>query len=656
MTYKINKTDGNLLTEIPDGEFDTASSSLTLIGRNVTSFGETINENFVKLLENFASPTAPDAPLKGQMWYDTSTGRLNIYNGVDFRTSGGPIVSPSMPSNMVPGDLWINNSTNQMWFYDGTDTVLVGPTYSVQQGKSGFHVDTILDSYERTKVITKLYSNDSLLGIFSNVAFNPLTPIPGFSSGLTQGFTANSLLNLKFDVTATRAESLVTGSGEIKTADNLVYSNEDGTIGGSLTVQSADGVRILGGNPTDAGGAFGDTSLKLEGGNFVIENNESGKAIQIRTKKPTKGSRTAIHVDAETQRIGFFNVAPTATVDITGDLAVSGNLKVTGDLVVSGNAVSIEVTNLQVEDKTIDLNKSPSGASTDTTADGGGLVLLGTTNKTVLYSNSQSAWVSSEHFSIATGKQYQINGTSVLTSTQLGTSVINSSLQTLGKLQLLNIASGINVTANTITAGTNSTTGSKDLILTSTTGNISASGKRIMDVANIDYYTSPSTDAANKKYVDERVLVRPIALTLDLSDYSIASPSSLMTAIENVVLPTLDKVASIYSLTENPDGVSISGTIARVHVYQTVVNLANIVYNPVEDGTADQPGETAAYTKTTVDKNGVLQNTSVVQKIIPNQIIQPPAATVSVVRKNLKFQVQTTAPGVLSWVYIGEIV
>jgi hypothetical protein len=64
MTYRINKTDGNQLTDIPDGTFDTNTTSLTLIGKNVTAFGEAYNENLVKLLENFASTSAPESALK----------------------------------------------------------------------------------------------------------------------------------------------------------------------------------------------------------------------------------------------------------------------------------------------------------------------------------------------------------------------------------------------------------------------------------------------------------------------------------------------------------------------------------------------------------------------------------------------------------------
>ena len=97
MTYKINKTDGSLLVEIPDGSFNTDSTSITLIGKNVTSFGESINENLVKMLENFASTSQPENPIKGQLWFNTTTNRIYVYNGTEFRASGTPLISNSAP-------------------------------------------------------------------------------------------------------------------------------------------------------------------------------------------------------------------------------------------------------------------------------------------------------------------------------------------------------------------------------------------------------------------------------------------------------------------------------------------------------------------------------------------------------------------------------
>jgi len=95
MSYKLNKTDGTLLVDLVDGSLDTTTTSIGLIGKNYSGFGETLNENQIKMLENFANTSAPSVPLIGQLWYDKSQGRIKVYDGTTFRESGGPIVSTS---------------------------------------------------------------------------------------------------------------------------------------------------------------------------------------------------------------------------------------------------------------------------------------------------------------------------------------------------------------------------------------------------------------------------------------------------------------------------------------------------------------------------------------------------------------------------------
>ncbi len=116
MAYKINKTDGSLLADIVDNGLDTSATDLTLIGKNVVGYGEYINENFVKLLENFASTTEPNNPIVGQVWYDTSDNRLKVYDGTVFRIGAGPIVSNTAPITPGQGDFWIDNVENQLYF------------------------------------------------------------------------------------------------------------------------------------------------------------------------------------------------------------------------------------------------------------------------------------------------------------------------------------------------------------------------------------------------------------------------------------------------------------------------------------------------------------------------------------------------------------
>ncbi len=86
MTYKINNTENVEITQIIDGTID-QTTDLTLIGKNVSGYGEYINENFLKLLENFASTTEPSNKITGQLWFDTSVNKLKVYDGSRFKAA-----------------------------------------------------------------------------------------------------------------------------------------------------------------------------------------------------------------------------------------------------------------------------------------------------------------------------------------------------------------------------------------------------------------------------------------------------------------------------------------------------------------------------------------------------------------------------------------
>lgn len=113
-------------------------------------------------------------------------------------------------------------------------------------------------------------------------------------------------------------------------------------------------------------------------------------------------------------------------VEITGTLSVAENV------VLNGTTLDINSTNVTITDKNLEIGSvaSPSNA----TADGGGLTLKGTTDKTLTWINSTTNWTSSEHMDLASGKSYKINNTTVLSNTTLGAGVENSSLKTVGTL------------------------------------------------------------------------------------------------------------------------------------------------------------------------------------------------------------------------------
>lgn len=88
MAYNVNKSNGDLLVVVEDGTADVTSTSITLLGKNYPGYGEFLNENLVRLMENFASSSAPNAPIEGQIWYDTASRTIKVWNGSLFTNAG----------------------------------------------------------------------------------------------------------------------------------------------------------------------------------------------------------------------------------------------------------------------------------------------------------------------------------------------------------------------------------------------------------------------------------------------------------------------------------------------------------------------------------------------------------------------------------------
>jgi hypothetical protein len=330
VSYRLNRTDGALLVDLTDGILDTATTDLTLIGKNYKGFGEFLNENFIALLENFASTSQPTNPMVGQLWYDKQDNRLKIYDGATFRSATGSVVSSTRPSNLTTGDLWIDNENNKLYIWDGTDLTLVGPEYSAGQGKSGFEVSSQLDSTDVQRTILKLFLGGTLVGIYSPETFYilPEDAIAGYP--LIVGDALNrQLLEKGFNVvsadflyrgTATSAKGLIDDAGVIRSANNFIPTDANGATTGSLKIKNSAGLSV----------GVGETEysiLKVAGTTVTLETQQSNSDFAIKVRSGSS-FLPAMYVDTSESRVGIWNSNPSYSLDVTGTGRFSSNLTV----------------------------------------------------------------------------------------------------------------------------------------------------------------------------------------------------------------------------------------------------------------------------------------------------------------------------------------
>lgn len=522
MSYIINKTDGTVLTEVVDGTIDQIKTDLTLVGKNASTYGEFLNENFIKLLENFANTSQPNQPLEGQLWYDTTEGRLKVYDLTGWKVTGGTIVSTEPPSGISAGDIWIDSARQQMYFNDGNSTLLAGPAYTAQQGISGTQVIDVIDKNNTNRTIILLYVGQVLLGIFSNSNFTAKATIPGFTGvDIKVGFTS-AYSAVKFNVPASQADSLYSSTG-LKTADSfLQVSPADG-----FTVSNGT-IRVLNNNSLILGA--GQNSEFVHANNsFSINSNIINQNFEIKSFSGN-GVLSSLLVNASNSWVGIYNPNPQATLHV-GTLSNPGSVIIEGDLTVKGATTTINATNLLIKDLLIELGTVDN--PTNDTADGGGFKLKGATDKTFSWSKTQDSWSSTENINVASGKVYKINNFEILSQTQLGNTVTSAlGLNNIGTLSQLQV-DNLNVNGNTISF-LNISVADGDIILDPKgAGVLNVSTSRITNLSDpID-----DLDGVNFSTLKARVRTAPLGISVNIGTLTV---TTLATNILSKIFPPAD--------------------------------------------------------------------------------------------------------------------
>lgn len=205
MPYTVRKYDGTPIVTVPDRTLDTTSTDIKIPGRNYPSYGEPVVDDLVWILENFAGINAPTNPLEGQLWYNTLTSSMMVYDGTQWTGTGKTIVGATTPVVDVSGQFWYDTNRQQVFVSDVTlpyTWKLVGPIGAANGDDGTADVPTysaldavvITDNTGNIHPVMRVTVGGILLAIISNATFIPQTPITGFST-IGLGITLNSSIS-----------------------------------------------------------------------------------------------------------------------------------------------------------------------------------------------------------------------------------------------------------------------------------------------------------------------------------------------------------------------------------------------------------------------------------------------------------------------------
>ena len=368
MPYTINKTDGTTVTTISDGTLDN-TTSLTLFGKSYSGFGEFLNENQIKLLENSASTSAPTAPLKGELWFDTSTNQIKVYDGTSFKPTGGAKSQSTAPTSASAGDLWTDSDDDQLYVYTGSAWQLVGPVYTSGQTLSGWSIETINNNVGVSKVIASMFVGNTRVAILSKEAITPQVAITGFAT-IASGLTLNSTLGASFSGNSAQASAVdVSGtantSATVIAGGNFLRADAADTTTGALTID-ADGGLLLGDEQ--------ELTATVTTGNVTIAQTRQDKDLSF------------------TINDGGVTKTPLAFTGSTGAITLTGNTTITGNLSITGEFENTSSGIITVDDAFVKVNTGNSEV------DAGLIVETSDTDDArIFYDVSENYWAAGEN-------------------------------------------------------------------------------------------------------------------------------------------------------------------------------------------------------------------------------------------------------------------
>lgn len=351
MPYTLNFSDPTKQTTItvpdmPPG-INSVDTSLNLVGRAYPNYGQKFAENFLHLLENFASPLPPTNPIEGQLWFDTSDPAhkvLRIMDGtasaVRWPSANGIYQQSSDPNTSYAvknGDIWVDTNANNLKIWNGLSWQIVGPNSNTSDSLlTGSVVETVSAINGSSYPVIKNYVNGDVISIisgFTTATFTPLSVIQGFLQ-IKPGINMSSMTvnNQTAQVYGTAQNAYNLNINGINYGSSDFLRKSDTTpIGQEITGKivfrttsttgslGRDGVVIL-----PQGKTTEYVQLYKNSNDAVLLNNTIGGKIQLQVN-PT-GEITDIRTGIELDPVSGVTISTATSIQIQGNRTLDINI------------------------------------------------------------------------------------------------------------------------------------------------------------------------------------------------------------------------------------------------------------------------------------------------------------------------------------------
>lgn len=354
MPYTLNFSDPSNLNTITVPDYppglNAVDTSLSFIGKSYPNYGQVVDQNFLKLLENFAGPLQPGSPTKGQLWYDSYTRTLKLFDGNVWKAANGIYQQPTDPAVAAPvsyGDIWVDTQNTLLKIRGAGSWVQVGP--SISEG-TGITTESLTDANNpltvRTVLVVKV--NGTVVAVYNDGdSFTPATYPSGMLgfTNIVKGITLPEAAPNNFVIKGTANNSLqlagFVGSSYLR--------KDDSSSGGQLITgkvvyvtpatgsgENRDGIiiRTSGENPS-----LNFIQFFKKGNDAIISNEVKAGKIILKVKGLNDTNQTSALVIEKNK------------ITVQGDLAItSGTFTATNIRVTStANAISSQTGAIVVE-------------------------------------------------------------------------------------------------------------------------------------------------------------------------------------------------------------------------------------------------------------------------------------------------------------------